>query len=470
MPLYEKNKTLRVAMLPIRRGIPAKRKGAFPPEAAVAVKNMAIDYLRSLEKEADIEVIDIDFINDEGVARDVAEADAIAEYMKEKKADAVFIIQCNFGCEEVAGRVCKLVNKPVILWGPRDPQIAKDGGRPLDTQCGLFATSRILRRYGIPYSYIENCDITDPVFKNDFYDFLAVVNVVKTFRDMRIGQISNRPKYFTTVMINENELMENFGIEVVPINIAMVKAKMDQIFETRPEQAQAALDDIKNRFDCSQTPDEEMLRNTACLKLALLDLVKEQNLSGLTMECWTLTLDAIHAIPCIAVGDLTDMGIPFGCETDVLGTIGSILAEAAVRFRESSFFGEFTVRSRDDDNTELMWHCGNAPYSLKDSASTAGLINARENFALKKGPITIVRFDSDRGQYYLFADEAESVEGTYTTGTYLWAKMDNWVKWEKKFIYGPYIHHTSIVYGHVKKILKEACRFISGVQYDSVED
>ena len=62
-----------------------------------------------------------------------------------------------------------------------------------DTQCGLFATGKVLRRFGVPFTYMTNCRLNDPVFERGIKDFLAVCNVVKTFRSIRILQISTRP-------------------------------------------------------------------------------------------------------------------------------------------------------------------------------------------------------------------------------------------------------------------------------------
>ena len=128
------------------------------------------------------------------------------------------------------------------------------------------------------------------------------------------------------------------------------------------------------------------------------------------------------------------------------------------------------MRSADDDNTELIWHCGNAPQSTMCLTSEARFDNGREGFSLKEGAITIVRFDADRGKYYLFADVAESVQGPYTTGTYLWAKTDCWPSWERKFIEGPYIHHISVSWGNYKSVLREACKYFNGeVKFDFIE-
>ena len=36
---------------------------------------------------------------------------------------------------------------PVLLWGPRDERPDENGVRLRDSQCGLFATGKVLRRF-----------------------------------------------------------------------------------------------------------------------------------------------------------------------------------------------------------------------------------------------------------------------------------------------------------------------------------
>lgn len=459
------NRNIKIAIIPTRRGISSNRKGAFTIEDALGNKKSALKRIEELNIKG-VEFITIDWLNEEGMLSDVNQVDDAYEGLKNQNIDAVFIMHTNFGCEEAVGRLCKLMKKPVLLWGPLDRAIEIDGSRSTDTQCGLFASSRLLSRYGIKFSYIENCDVDDTAFADGIIKFISVVNVVTTMSDLRIGQINSRPKYFTSVMVNESELMEKFGVEVVPLNITFIIDMMNKISNEQKELVDETISDTKRKIDCSSM-EEEKVKKVALLKLALLELVKVHKLNALAIECWTLLPKMIDILPCYAMGELTDLGIPCACETDINGAISSILLQAAGMDKISTFFGEYTMRHNSDPNKELIWHCGNAPLSLKDPSSEAVMLETRSVFNLRQGSITIVRFDGINGKYYLFAGEAQSVEGPKTTQTYTWSKMDDWKKWEKKFIFGPYIHHVSVGFGKYSEILKESCNFMENIEFDS---
>ena len=160
--------------------------------------------------ELGIEVVDIEDINEEGLLYDDGDVWEIAEKFLKAGVDGLFLPHCNFGTEYVCARLAKTLRIPVLLWGPRDERPDENGIRLRDSQCGLFATGKVFRRFGIPFTYLTNCRLSDPEFANGISNFLAVCNVVKAFRSIRILQIGPRPFDFWSTMCNEGELLEKF--------------------------------------------------------------------------------------------------------------------------------------------------------------------------------------------------------------------------------------------------------------------
>ena len=200
-------------MAAIKLGYAPTRRSIFSAPDAIKYRGLTADRLRELG----IDFVDIDDINEEGLLYDDNDVKKIVAKFRKEGVDGIIFPHCNFGTEYVCARLAKEMNLPVMLWGPLDERPEPSGVRLRDTQCGLFATGKVFRRFRIPFTYVTNCRLNDPVFERGVRDFMAVCNVVKTFRHIRILQISTRPFDFWSTMCNEGELLEKFNIQLSPI-------------------------------------------------------------------------------------------------------------------------------------------------------------------------------------------------------------------------------------------------------------
>lgn len=173
----------------IKLGFAPTRRSIFSAPDAIKYRGLTADRLTELG----IDYVDITDINEEGLLYNDEDMKKIAEKFKQEKIDGLFLPHCNFGTEYECARLAKELGVPVLLWGPLDERPDENGVRLRDTQCGLFATGKVLRRFRVPFTYMTNCRLDDPVFERGVRDFMAVCNVVKKFRNMRILQISTVP-------------------------------------------------------------------------------------------------------------------------------------------------------------------------------------------------------------------------------------------------------------------------------------
>lgn len=204
---------MEVIMKKVKIGFAPTRRSIFSAPDAIKYAGLTRDKLNELG----VEFVDITDINDEGLLYDEADRIKIAEKFRNEKIDGLFFPHCNFGTEYEVARLAKELNVPVLLWGPRDERPDENGIRLRDSQCGLFATGKVLRRFRVPFTYMTNCRLDDPEFERGIKDFLAVCNVVKVFNNTRILQIAPRPFDFWSTMCNEGELLEKFNIQLSPI-------------------------------------------------------------------------------------------------------------------------------------------------------------------------------------------------------------------------------------------------------------
>lgn len=460
------NYQVTVGLAPMRRDV-TPRPGIFNWEKAETRGKELVSRIEESFGEPGLRFVDLNGINPAGVMYSEQDADAVIERFRNEKADAVFLINCNFGNEEIAGRIAQALGKPVLLWAPLDEEFEPDGTRYTDSQCGIFGVSKQLQRLGIPFSYIKSCRFEDRAFGEGWKRFVRTACMVKNFKGMRIGQIGMRPKPFCSVIYNEGELMQKFGVRVIPVNMAIVIDKYRKILETRETELAKGEALLRERFEPDEL-SEAKLKQVYAFVLLYQDLFEEYRLDAAASECWTSMQLGVGAMPCAAFGILADLGYVIACETDVHAAITMALLSCASLGASRPFLGEFTVRNPEKENSELLWHCGPFAYSLKKEGAKAKLVNLRQWFPVRDGIYTTARFDQDGGNYGLLSGTCRSGEGPYTFGTYLWAEFEDLDAWERKLVEGPYIHHMSEIEGDYTKELKEFCKYIKGIGADQV--
>ena len=451
-------------------GLAPTRRSIFSAPDAVKYANLT----RKRLQELGVEFVDIDDIAEDGLLHDEQDRIRIAEKFKTAGVDGVFFPHGNFGTEYEVARLAKELNVPVLLWGPRDERPDENGIRLRDSQCGLFATGKVLRRFGVPFTYLTNCRLEDEEFERGVKDFLAVCNVVKAFRHTRILQIGPRPFDFWSTMCNEGELLEKFNIQLSPIPIPELTAQVKKALEEGTQVAEVVAY-CKEHFKIAIR--EEELEKVAALKVAMKTLAEAYGCNAVAIQCWNALQGELGIMPCAANALMNEEGIPVVCETDIHGAITAVLVEAAGMDQNRSFFADWTVRHPDNENGELLQHCGPWPVSVAKEKPTIGYPLAFDHpgaveALAKSGKMTLCRFDGDNGEYSLLLGNAKGVEGPYTKGTYVWVEVENLKRLEAKLVEGPYIHHCVGIHQDVVPVLYEACKYIGVTPdlYDPVEE
>ena len=418
-----------------------------------------------------VEFVDIDDICEHGMACTMDDIDKIVDKFKRENIDAIFSPFCDFGEELVVVGVAKQFNLPTLIWGTKD-KISVYGHREKETQCGLFAATKVLRNYGVTFSYIWNCEADSPDFVNGFDKFVRVANVLKNLRNANIASIGDRPAGFYSVIHNQLQLIKNFNITVKPIQLASIADLTQQILEENGEELNAFADDIRSRIDCSNLPEgSDYVIKVAAGTLAVERLMKENKCRAAAFDCFAVgKAVALQGTGCVIEGELADRGLPTACEVDVWGAISMLILKSLNFSEDAPLLADWTYRHPTNPNGELIWHGGPFAYSLADKTKNPmyheNLSRGRKvyeaHWVLKPGELTLFRMDELDGEYYCFCGEAKTIDGPDTTGTYVWIEVEpSWKRWEEKLILGPYIHHVGGIYGHYADVIREVVRYLN---------
>jgi len=455
--MYKPN--IKLGVMPTKRGFLSMAEAKRQKDAFMAV-------IRSVKPEA-VTIVDIDDLCENGIAHDIATVPRIIDKFQDMHVDALFLPFCDFGEETVVAAVASAFSLPTLIWGNRDETVNTDAARGRDTQCGMFAATKVLRRHGVTYSYIYNCETGSDEFRNGFERFIRVAAVLKDVRGLRVAKIGERPQPFMSVMTNEAALINRFGITTVPIAAEAIVEAAERILAENGADFTRYYADVTARIDTDAMPPD-VVKKAVAFKLATQREMLKNRCSVAAMECWSGCARLLGVQVCMTLGEMADEGMPISCETDVNGAITLAIMRACLLAEESVFLADLTVRHPENDNAELLWHCGPFPYSLKSPQSRARLTDGQERWELKQGDLTLCRFDDIDGEYFLFAGEGRTTTGPETTGTYVWLEVDDWKRWEEKLMFGPYIHHIGGMYGKFLPVLREVSRYL-GIRFDTVD-
>lgn len=416
-----------------------------------------------------IQFVDLDDVIPDGMIRDQAHSAAAVAHFRKHGVDGLFMPHCNFGTEGAAGIIGRDTDVPVLLWGPRDEAPLPDGRRLRDSLCGMFATSKVLNKLGVPFSYIENCRIDEPQLSEGIRNFTGGAHAARALRQgMRIGHIGQRISFFWTTIVNESELLERFKVEILPFDMVLfIRDVRKRAAEGSRKYAEEAAQ-LRSSMDIEGLTDEQLV-NILALRDQVLALAADEGLDAVTIQDFNSLLEEFGAY-CLLANSMISEKLPLAMESDIHGAVSTLLVSRAAG-GAPVFLADVTVRHPDDDNSVLLWHCG-APHSMCKPGHKPRLgrhwilpspVSGMTHFPLKDGPITVSRFDGDRGEYKLAIGQGVSTEGPYTQNNYVWMKVDNWTRWERTLMQGPWIHHSAMTYGHFAAALEEMCRFVPGL-------
>jgi len=442
-------------------------KFVFSHEDALAQKRKLFDKLDAWG----VRYCHVDDVLPDGMVRDQKHVGPAVEHFRRQGIDALFVPHCNFGTEGAAGMIAAKLGVPVLLWGPRDEAPEPDGTRLRDSLCGMFATSKVLHKLGVPFTYIENCRIDEPPLQRGLDTFLRAVRVAGALRGgIRIGHVGQRIDFFWTTIVNESQLLERFGVEVLPLDmVAFIDAVKDRAERNGDAYAREA---AQLRRDCTIEgfAEDRPLVNILAVRDQMLALAEEHGLDGLAVQTFMSLVEAMGAYCSFSLSTASNR-IPIAQESDIHGAVSLVLLARAAAGDEPVFLTDVTVRHPANDNGVLLWHTG-APTGMKHPDATVRLgshwilpspLSGMTHFRLKDGPITILRFDGDRDRYQLAVGEGRSIDGPTTQNNYAWMEVDDWPRWERQLMEGPFIHHAAMAYGHHTAAVLEAVKYVPGL-------
>ena len=372
--------------------------------------------------------------------------------------DMILMLQSTFADSTMALQLAQALNKPLLLWALPEAQV---GGRlRINSFCGINLAGHGMRRAGIGYDYIYAAP-DDPAAHDKLRDFAVAARVKRLLAGARVGRLGANPEGFDTCLVNHAALKSQLGVQVKQYELAPFFQRARQADSAR---VAAVAEGLSSTLAGYAEMEPEATNGTLGAYVALEDLVRDENLSGLAVRCWPEFFTDLGCSACGAMSLLSDALMPCSCEADVNGTItqlilGWISGEPA--------FGSDLVAVDTAADEATLWHCGLAPLSMcdPDAQPEATIHSNREKpllmqFPLKPGRVTIARLSEATGEFRLVIGGGEMLKATPAfTGTSGRIRFDSGAAAVMDTVMREGLeHHISVVYGDHQGVLEALAR------------
>ncbi|MDG2232075.1 MAG: hypothetical protein P8K82_10470 [Paracoccaceae bacterium] len=406
---------------------------------------------------------------------DAETATAAMEDLKSEGIDHLLILQVTFTDAALTVTAATTFQEPLSIWAIKE---MRAGGRlRLNSFCGLNLASHALalRRREFSWLYEDPNDGIDPQLDalfsgnrragnlhakaSDPYASDQGQSIAENLTSRRIAKIGAYPDGFDTCAYSAAELSNLSGVTVDAL-------ELDDLFKTA---ATASTDETKAARDIAQASmsdlddvDQHQLDKSLRLKAGLDRLRSKGHYDAFAIRCWPETFTEYGGAVCGPAGMMSESGVPCACEADVYGALTQLILQEASG--EAVFLTDL-VDIDPEDNSAVVWHCGQAPISMRDPevAASATIHTNRKmpllyEFPLKPGAVTFVRISQSFNQPKMILAAGEMLKRpmafTGTSGVVRFEKPADEVL--SNVMDSGLEHHMALAYGEHRPALRAA--------------
>jgi hypothetical protein len=386
--------------------------------------------------------------------------------------DQILILQVTFTDASMAVAIGAAFPLPLSIWSIPEPRA---GGRlRLNSFCGLNLASHALGLNDRPFSWLYAEPEGD--ISGKLEDMLAGKRLVsplmpaqippatdagkrvaKAVQGRRIARIGERPAGFQTCDYNPDALRSLAGVQVDEL-------ELETLFSEARIADRSATSLLKEQVASDVTGlaevDQDQLDRSLRLKLGLDNLRSGGGYDAFAIRCWPETFTEYGGAVCGPAAMMGEGRVPCACEADVYGALTQlILLETA----QAPVFLTDLVDMDSADDTGVVWHCGQAPLSMRDPETPAEATihtNRKQpllyQFPLRPGPVTLVRISQAHNRPHMILSFGEMLRRpmafTGTSGVIRFERPAGAVLGD--IIDSGLEHHMALAYGDHRSALR----------------
>lgn len=410
-------------------GIVCFLRKTFDWESAWKEYNQKLELLKKNEN--------IEFIIYPKAVIEPEDAYTAGDYFAEQNVDAMILCSGTFHLGHLTLIIEQKVKKPLYLWTL--PEAPYNGGKiRYNSMVGLHLDGANLSKMGVTnFSY----SISDTV---DFH-WIDAIRMCRAMKGLTIGMVGARAQGFYDLAIDELPFLKDSGVMLEHYTLESFYGQ-----EVSNNEIEEFKKEFTSVFEDLSEISESQIHLISQLAASAKKFMDTNHLNLITVRNWPEFGPAYGVSPCAVMSLLQTKGYIMAPEGDTQIALTMYLNKIAGV--DYPFCADFSQIFEDD--TALLWHGGDAPYTLANGPKSldtffAGGRGVTAGFVHKTGDFSTFRIDTTLGKTRIFMEKGTALPmEKLLKGTFLKAKFKHGAK--KVFdtlMMNGFAHHISLVYG-----------------------
>ena len=283
------------------------------------------------------------------------------------KIDGIIVTLPNFGDEKSIAEVIKScgLNVPILIQAEPDEAAKMKIINRRDSFCGKISACNNLRQSGVPFILTKShtTKVNSPEFKKELDDFASVCRIVKGLKNVRFGALGARTGAFNTVRYSE-KILELSGISVETLDLSEVFGRTERL-KDNDKIVKDKIAAIKKYLPTKGAPNNALLK-MAKFGCVVDNWVKDLDLAGIAVQCWTSMEEFFGIVPCTVMSMMSQGLCPSACEVDMTGLLAMYILQLASE--KPSALLDWNNNFGNNPDKCVLFHCSNLPKSFFKSS------------------------------------------------------------------------------------------------------
>ncbi len=385
------------------------------------------------------------------------------ERVRAAGCESLLMLQPSMGNGQLALSLSQVWTDPIVLWAT--PERPGDGKVSSCSLVGQHLWGSMLRQANHPFELVYG-DPDDAATRASLVQALNLARTAARLRNAKIGVIGTYAPGFIDLAADPFLLRRSLGLQFHALSLPQFIDRVKGLDEA------AVRNDVdavrKLGLKLKDVTEEDLAMNSRCY-LAMRQLMQEESLAGLCIQCWPELPEMIGQWPYLAIARLTSEGLAVAMEGDVDGAIAELMGNSLGL--GNAFLTDWLEH---DDKTVFLWHPGMAPLDMCYAAGGENGPCLAKHFnivkplvvdgELKSGQlVTIARLWRCDNEYRMTAFEGRSIPTRRKlTGNTTLVEVENGglIRRFDDLVHEGMPHHVLMYYGHCADAHRRLARML----------